>query len=165
MELVQQGDGEAYRELLGGLEPQVRRFLRRRFPPIHDVDDVCQDVMIALHTSRHTYEPGRSFDAWFFAIATHTAIDHVRRTKRRSARETVALEELAEQGERGQEALGHGLREALEALPASQREALRLVRLDGLSMKDAASRAGTTEGAMKVRAHRAFKALRSLLSR
>ncbi len=165
MELVQQGDAEAYRELLDGLEPQLRRFLRRRFAPIRDVDDVCQEVLIALHSSRHTYEAGRPFDAWFFGIASHTAIDHVRRTKRRAGRESVALEEVAERGAHGQEGLGHGLREALEQLPPSQREALRLVQLEGLSMKDAASRAGTSEGAMKVRAHRAFKALKSLLSR
>jgi RNA polymerase sigma-70 factor (ECF subfamily) len=53
--------------------------------------------------------------------------------------------------------------EALEDLPTGQREAVVLTKLDGKSVAEAAEIAGTTVGAMKVRAHRGYEALRKLL--
>jgi RNA polymerase sigma-70 factor (ECF subfamily) len=55
------------------------------------------------------------------------------------------------------------LDEALAKLPASQREAFEMLKLEGLTVEAAAERAGTTPGALKVRAHRAYKALRAML--
>ena len=56
------------------------------------------------------------------------------------------------------------LRSALVSLPESQREAVELIHLQQLSVAEAADRAGFTPGALKVRAHRGYKALRSLLA-
>src|SRR4030095_8932951 len=53
--------------------------------------------------------------------------------------------------------------DALAELPAQQREAVVLTKLDGKSVAEAAEIAGTTVGAMKVRAHRGYEALRKLL--
>ena len=75
-------------------------------------------------------------------------LDHARR--RRHAR-----------GPRG--AHGIHLDEPLAQLPVQQREAVVLTKLDGKSVAEAAEIAGTTVGAMKVRAHRGYEALRKLL--
>ena len=53
---------------------------------------------------------------------------------------------------------------ALEALPESQREAVRLVQIEGLSVAEAALRAGVSAGALKVRAHRGYRALAKALA-
>jgi RNA polymerase sigma-70 factor (ECF subfamily) len=55
------------------------------------------------------------------------------------------------------------LADALNSLPRPQREAFSMLKLEGLSVGAAAARAGVTPGALKVRAHRAYKALKALL--
>ena len=57
--------------------------------------------------------------------------------------------------------LGLQLDTALRALPNRQREALQLLKFQGLSVAEAAARAGTTPGALKVRAHRAYVAIKA----
>ncbi len=162
MERVQRGDPDAYRLLLEDVAPVLRQFLARRVRDGCDLDDVCQDALLALHRARNTYEPGRHFDAWFFAIATHVSTTHFRRSMARARRE------VPEQASVGgvtapDDGLAWRLRRALDALPASQRTALQLLRVRGLSLEEAAAEAGTSIGAMKVRAHRALKALRRFL--
>jgi len=58
---------------------------------------------------------------------------------------------------------GYALADALRSLPRPQREAYSMLKLDGLSVGAAATRAGVTPGALKVRAHRAYKVLKLLL--
>ncbi len=162
MERVQRGDGDAYLVLLDDLAPVLRRFLARRVRDGSDLDDVYQDTLLALHRARNTYEPGRPFDAWFFAIAKHVSTTHFRRSTVRARRESLE-DAPVRGGAAADEGLEWRLRRALDALPVSQRTALHLLRLRGLSLEEAAVEAGTTVGAMKVRVHRAFKALRRLL--
>ncbi len=61
--------------------------------------------------------------------------------------------------------ISRGLVRALDRLPESQREAVTLLKLEGLSVKEAALRAGVSPGALKLRAHRGYNALRDLLGR
>jgi RNA polymerase sigma-70 factor (ECF subfamily) len=161
MERAQQGDAEAYRALLDEIAPVLRSFLARRVRDHASLPDVHQDALVALHRARNTYEPGRSFDAWFFAIARHVSVSHFRRSAARARREVVG--EAPESVVAGAEGLEWRLRRALDALPAAQKEALHLLRIRGLSPDEAAEAAGTTPGAIKVRAHRAFRTLRRLL--
>ena len=55
------------------------------------------------------------------------------------------------------------MREALASLPSQQREAVELIQLQGLSVAEAALRAKASPGALKVRAHRGYRALRAIL--
>lgn len=163
MERVQQGDREAYRALLDDVRPALRSFLARRTRNTADLDDVYQDVLLALHRARSTYEPGRFFDAWFFGIAKYVTVTHFRRSVARASREI--LEEAPTGGVTGaDDGLELRLRRAIDELPPSQREAIGLLRIRGLSPDEAAKAASTTAGAIKVRAHRAFKTLRRLLA-
>lgn len=159
---VQRGDRAAYRALLDDIAPALQQFVRRRVRDSEEAKDVYQDILMALHRARRTYEPGRPFDPWLFAIARRVV---GRRRGERIAREArelhpAVLPEVPIDGD-GQVKLE--LERALGRLPAGQREAFMLLKLDGLSIERAAPLAGTTAGALKVRAHRAYRALRRLL--
>lgn len=162
MALAQGGDRDAYRLLLEDVVPTLAAFLRRRVADRSEVDDVVQDVLIAMHRARHTYDPARPLEPWLFAIARNVAIDHARRSLARAGRE-VLVDELPEQAGSIDGPPGPRLEDALARLPPSQREAFEMLKLEGLSVDAAARRAGTTPGALKVRAHRAYKALRRLI--
>jgi RNA polymerase sigma-70 factor (ECF subfamily) len=159
---VQRGDREAYRALLDDIRPAVQQFVRRRVPDVEEAKDVYQDVLMALHRARRTYEPGRPFEPWLFAIARRVV---ARRRGERVAREAheVHMPLLPDVPVAADGHLKLQLEEALGRLSAEQRQALVLLKLDGLSIARAAPLVGTTVGALKVRAHRAYRALRRLL--
>jgi RNA polymerase sigma-70 factor (ECF subfamily) len=157
---AQAGDGEAYRALLDDVGPTILAFLGRRIRDRDDLADAYQDTFLALHRARHTYQPLRPLEPWLFAIARNVAADYGRRRRRRGVHEvlTEALPEPAVEPERD---LGAQLDTALRTLPNRQREALQLLKFQGLSVAEAAARVGTTPGALKVRAHRAYVALKA----
>jgi RNA polymerase sigma-70 factor (ECF subfamily) len=164
MQLLQQGDRDACRELLDDIGPAVMEFLRKRIANRDEVEDVYQEVFLGLYEARHSYEPGRPLEPWLFAIARNIAADYTRRHWSRARWEELTAEpvEMADPTPPG---TTPNLGQALAALPQTQREAFKLLKLDGLSLDSAASRAGVSIAAMKVRAHRAYKALRELIGR
>lgn len=164
MRRAQAGDAEAYRTLLDDLGPAVLSFLGRRVRDRDDLADAYQDTFLALHRARHTYQPSRPLEPWLFAIARNVAADYGRRRRRRLMHEmlTDALPDSPVEPERD---VGAQLDTALGRLPNRQREALQLLKFQGLTVAEAAARAGTTPGALKVRAHRAYVALKAAFRR
>ena len=161
MQRAQSGDAEAYRALLEELTELLKAFLRRWASEPHEIDDLCQETLMTVHRARHTYDPARPLEPWLFAIARSVAVDHWRRHGRRRANE-VAIDSVPEAAS---DLAGAERRfaEAMSQLPAAQREAFELLQIEGLSSVEGARRAGTTPGALKVRAHRAYAMLRALL--
>lgn len=167
MTAAQSGDSAAYEKLLLELMPHVRRFVRRRLFDASAVEDVVQNVFISLHRARHTWRSERRFEPWLHAVARNAVTDHLRRRGRRAGRE-VSLEadgvpEPALEPTTPDDGLSQDLIRALEALPSAQRQAVSLLQLEGLSVAEAATRAGVTRSALKVRAHRGYRALRRKL--
>lgn len=167
MAAAQDGDRACYERLLTEILPLLRGLVRRRVRDPAAVEDVVQNVLLSLHRARHTYRPERRFGPWLRAIARNAVIDWGRQHSRRSRREVVLPSEdgFPEIGELPQEAprLSPELEQALGELPPVQREAVQLLQLEGLSVAEAAVRAGITPGALKVRAHRGYRALRTRL--
>jgi RNA polymerase sigma-70 factor, ECF subfamily len=161
MERLQQGDAEACRLLLDDVGPAVTRFLRARVA-IDEVEDVYQETFMALFQARHTYERGRPLEPWLFAIARNVAADHSRRRWSRASWEELTAD-LPERAESESLAPAPDIERLLTRLPPAQREAFAMLKLDGMTLEDAAGRAGVSVGALKVRAHRAYKALRKLI--
>lgn len=159
---AQDGDVDAYGALLDDIGPLVLRYLTRRIRHGEDVRDAYQDVFAALHRSRHTYDGSRPFEPWLFAIVRHVAAHHARRTRRRAGVE-IPTGTLPDSAAAPEEDLRQRVEALVGRLPVTQREAFVMLQVDGISVVDAAARAGTTPGALKVRAHRAYKALRGLL--
>jgi len=162
MERMQQGDSEACRALLNDIGPSVMQFLRRRVADANELDDAYQEVLMALFEARHTYEPGRPLEPWLFAIARNIAADQTRRRWSRASWEEL-VDTLPERAEYDPPSSPTDLGEALAKLPRAQREAFAMLKLEGLSLEGAAERAGVSVGALKVRAHRAYKTLRKLI--
>jgi RNA polymerase sigma-70 factor (ECF subfamily) len=163
MRRVQEGDQDACRVLLDDIGPSVTRFLRTRIADPNELEDVYQEVFMALFESRHTYEPERPFEPWLFAIARNVAADHARRHLARAKWEALTAEP-PEGLHRDPPSAPPDLANALEQLPPAQREAFSLLKLDGVSLEVAAARTGISVGALKVRAHRAYRALKKILS-
>jgi len=162
MALVQGGDQAAYGALLDDVMPLLRAFLRRRVTNVNEIDDILQDVLLSVHRARHTYDPGRPLEPWLFAIARNVTIDHARRAISRSAWEIV-VDDLPDAPADAAGDATPRLEEVLAKLPPAQRRAFEMLKIEGLSVEIAAARAGTSPGALKVRAHRAYKAVRALL--
>jgi RNA polymerase sigma-70 factor (ECF subfamily) len=93
---VQSGDQDAYRVLLDDVAQVLRGFLRRRVADSNEVDDVLQDVLMAMHRARHTFDPMRPVEPWLFAIARTVTIDHARRRASRGRWELL-VDELPDQ--------------------------------------------------------------------
>lgn len=164
MAAAQAGDSVAYRALLEDVHPLLRAVLRRWFRDPEDLRDAVQETLMTLHRARHTYDPSRPFERWLAALARYTAADLLRRQMRRAARE-VAFDVVREPPVASEAGETADLARALARLPPAQREAFAMLKLEGLSLAQAAARAGTSVGALKVRAHRAYKAIKAVLGR
>src|SRR5713101_9682248 len=99
MERMQQGDADACQELLDSIGPSLRAFLRRRIADPHEVEDVYQEVFMAIFEARRTYEPGRPFEPWLFAIARNITVDYTRRRWSRARWEELVAEPPERPGE------------------------------------------------------------------
>lgn len=167
---AQQGDRIAYQALLQAVAPYLRSIARRMLGQDQDAEDVVQEILIIVHDIRHTYEPGRPFKPWLSTIATRRCIDVLRRRTRRMQHEIAGddgeasgatIETPEERVSRLQSDLA--LREAVDSLPGRQREAIRLLRLQELTLNEAAARSEQSIGSLKVACHRAIKGLRRAL--
>ena len=163
MEQLQQGDAGACQELLDSIGPSLVSFLRKRIADPYELEDVYQEVFMAIFEARHTYEPGRPFEPWLFAIARNIAVDYSRRRWTRAHWEELVAEP-PEQPISASIAAAPELSAVLAELPPDQREAFSMLKLDGLSVEAAAAQAGVSAGALKVRAHRAYKSLKRLIA-
>jgi RNA polymerase sigma-70 factor (ECF subfamily) len=167
MAAAQSGNADAYRKLLTTVQPRIRAIVRARVQDEAAAQDVVQNALLSIHRGRATYRPERPFGPWMRAIVRNSIIDHFRERKRRGERETLLpVEEWADEsagGEADRVVLAPELQDALAALPEKQREAVTLIQIEGLSVAEAALRAGVTPGALKVRAHRGYRAMRDAL--
>jgi len=171
------GDAGAFRELYTLVAPRLLGYLLKMARERALADDLLQQTFLKVHRARAAYVHGADPLPWIYSIAHRTFIDETRRHKRAVVRvgeveqlpEVVAgiTGESADQRDevRGDPELVAAALEALAGLPAQQREAVVLTKLDGKTVAEAAEIAGTTVGAMKVRAHRGYEALRKTLGK
>ena len=87
MRLAQGGDQIAYVSLLVLLTSITRQFARTRLGAVPWIDDVVQETLLAVHRARQTYDAGRPFAPWFYAVASSRLIDVLRRERRVTSRE------------------------------------------------------------------------------
>ncbi|MEX1108774.1 MAG: sigma-70 family RNA polymerase sigma factor, partial [Dongiaceae bacterium] len=145
-----------------------RSIASRRHRDPSDIEDAVQDILLTVHAIRHTYDPARPFGPWLVAIAQRRLVDRLRRQGRRRARETM-LEERHETFSAPEANLyadnleRHALQMAVAGLPPRQREAITLLKLQEMSLKEAAEASGMSIAALKVSVHRGIKTLRKLL--
>lgn len=169
MERYAQGDESAFASVYDSLAPRVHAYLIRQTRDAAMADDLLQQTLLQIHRKRGTYVAGLPVLPWAFAIARRLYIDECRRRK------TDALWSARDLGEddRRSPALpddevatrqaARVLEAELARMPGNQRVAFELLRVDGLSQQEAAQALGTTVSAVKLRAFRAYSALRAAL--
>ena len=168
MAAAQDGDRAAYERLLREAVPFIRAVVSRQHRGDR-IEDVVQDVLLTVHRVRHTYDPARPFDAWLATIARRRSIDALRRrgriadveTKDDIAYETFADPAANKDSERPVQTTELGA--AIAALPDGQREAIELLKVRELSLREASRLSGKSIAALKVNVHRAIKTLRGRL--
>lgn len=171
MRAAQGGDATAYVELLRTVTPRIRQIVqhRRGFAGSDEVEDLVQEVLLSLHQVRASYDPARPFTPWLLAIVRNRLADGARRYSRTTAREVtideedVTFYETATKFDIAELQDVDTLHEAVRALPEGQRRAIELLKLKGLSLKEAAAITGSSESALKVATHRAMATLRRTL--
>jgi RNA polymerase sigma-70 factor (ECF subfamily) len=156
------GQGAAYQLFLTELAAHLRAFLRKRLARLPDeVEDLVQESLLAVHNQRHTYDPGQPVSAWVQAIAKYKLVDLWRR---RAAQDLLA-EPLDEENDIFSSAdadaaeARRDLNKLLAELPERHRLPIVCIKLEGLSVKEAAQMTGMSESAIKVGVHRGLKAL------
>ncbi|MGI9025576.1 MAG: sigma-70 family RNA polymerase sigma factor [Burkholderiaceae bacterium] len=170
MTRAQDGERETYRLLLEDITPYLRSLAARFHRDQRDIEDSVQDVLLTVHAIRHTYDPGRPFGPWLVAIANRRMIDRLRIQGRSSSRESEFTEEhetFAAPEANFHEAASdaRALHRAVERLPVAQREAIELLKLREMSLKEASSESGMSIPGLKVATHRALKNLRKILDK
>lgn len=160
------GDGAAYHAFLKDLSAHLRAYFRRRLTGLpDDVEDLVQEVLLAVHNQRHTYEAEQLLTPWVYAIARYKFVDLLRRRADREALHEPLDDELAVFASSDTEAAAarRDVTKLLEQLPEGQRLPIRLTKLDGLTVVEAANASGMSESAIKVGVHRGLKALAKLM--
>ncbi len=176
MARYQDGDASAFRELYALIAPRLLGYLLRMARSRAVAEDLLQQTFLKVHRARTAYIRGTDPLPWIYSIAHRTFLDEARRTKRAIVKvgsedgvPEVAAGITGESADRIDDGvdpeLAKAALDALAELPEAQREAVVLTKLDGKTVAEAAAIAGTTVGAMKVRAHRGYEALRRLLGR
>lgn len=156
------GDTAAYRLFLSELTGHLRAFLRRRLARLpEEVEDLVQELLVAIHNQRHTYRPEQPLTAWIYAIARYKVIDLLRRRSRTDllhdpldADADLFVDAHSEAAE-----ARYDIAKLLRVLPDRQRLPILHVKIEGATVADAAKRTGMSESAVKVGIHRGLKAL------
>lgn len=164
---AQAGDEAAYNQALRLIADRLRAYFARRLSSLADeTEDLVQETLIAVHTKRGTHDPALPVANWVFAIAGYKLVDFWRRRGRREAlQQPIDLTDdvLLSAETTGDPAVGQDVRVLLETLPAPQRAAIVLTRIEGLSMAEASQRTGASVSALKVQVHRGLKKLAELV--
>ncbi len=160
------GDKPAYRRFLTTVTPYMRRFIRTRWPTLNDSEDRLQEILLAIHYQRHTYDVRLPLTAWLYGIAKYKLIDAHRRLNREQQRHQ-SLETLAEPLFAAEDhetlAAQRDVEVLLNQLPLSQRRVLMAVKLQGQTAIEAAQHLGISVAMVKVTVHRGLKNLTRLL--
>lgn len=175
------GDGDAFRALVVRYQ---RKVYALALGVVKDADlawDVAQETFVRVHAHLSEFEAKSSFSTWLFRIATHLAIDSVRRERRSRKDDLDEVNEahLAEGGEGilstalGNDPRANVLRrelaekiqEALATLPEKHRTILVLREVEGLSYEELAERLGIHKGTVMSRLFHARKKMQAALRR
>jgi RNA polymerase sigma-70 factor (ECF subfamily) len=166
-----QGDDAAFSELYELLAPRLYAFILRRTREKANAEDFLQQTFLQMHGARQHFSAGAAVMPWAFAIARRLLIDRFRRSKHEESMNVGAGQDPSQLPGRDvppdeMASLRH-LTEKVEVelagMPEPYRAAFELIQLDGLSVAEAAEVLGTTVTAVKMRAHRAYEALRKKL--
>ena len=162
------GDAAAHRALLENLSGRLRAYFKGQLSrtgrgPV-EAEDLVQEALMAIHTRRHTYDPAQLFTPWVYAIARYKFVDYLRREK--ASLHDLPIDdtrEITSSDTSGQVESSLDLERLMGGLAPKVRQAIQAVKLDGLSVSEAAAQTGMSESNVKVTIHRGLKAMARLI--
>jgi RNA polymerase sigma-70 factor, ECF subfamily len=168
MEAYLEGRIEGFDALYAVFAGRLRGYLLSQCRDATLADDLLQETFLQIHRSRRTYQPGRPVTPWLYAIARHVYLMKRRSAGRRTRFEESLAADARVGGEVSRDALdtiveGDELRQALNGVPADQREALLMHHVEGWSFVEIAARLGIRVNAAKTRAFRGMRKMREHL--
>lgn len=163
MTAAQNGDKAATNVLLSEVSVWLERYFSRRIPP-HSVDDLVQDVLMAVYTKRGTWDPSRPFLPWLAAIARYRWVDHLRKVYKHDSKELFE-DDAVHDSEEEVVMARISLDRMFGQLPDAQAEAIELVKIGGLSIREASDKTGQSESLVKVNIHRGLKKLAAMVEK
>ncbi len=168
-----EGDEAAFGELYDELAPKLFRYLQRQTRSLPRAEDLLQETFLNICSARASFFPGARVTPWAFTIARRLVIDASRKSGRNPLAMSDDLEDAPPESRRSQGPRADDLLQAREGaerveaelarMPDTQREAFTLVKVDGLSLAEAAEVLEISPNAVKLRAFRAYDALRAAL--
>ena len=159
-----EGDSGAHRELLAVLGRYLRGYFGRRLgTSAAELEALVQETLLAVHLKRDSYDRSLPFTPWAYALARYKLIDHFRRRKRSIQIPLEEAEALFATDNPEEGALCNDLDRLLQRLPDRQRTLVEDVKLQGLSVEEAAHKRGVTAVSARVMLHRTLKWLNQAL--
>ncbi len=174
MERYSNGDNAAFAELYDEIAPRLLGYLRKATRDSAAAEDLMQQTFLQMHRARGTFIPGAPVMPWALAVAKRLMIDNARRRNvelgfmvdtsvdddriAAGPADSASADDLLDAHR-----VEHRVQQRLDAMPETHRTAYRLVKEEGMSLKRAAELLGTTIPAVKLRTHRAYRALRAVL--
>ena len=162
MVMAQGGDRIAYTTLLNECGRWLKRFFYHRIGP-QQIDDLVQDTLLSVHRKLSSYDPSRPFLPWLAAIARYRWVDHLRKVYR--ADETGLDDHIEGFNEEPAIAARISLERMLAYLTPAQERAIELVKIEGMSIAEAAQVTGQSESLVKVNIHRGLKRLAATIEK
>ncbi|QUL37768.1 sigma-70 family RNA polymerase sigma factor [Erythrobacter sp. JK5] len=163
MVAAQGGDKAAANVLLTEVGVWLERYFSRRVPH-HQIDDLVQEVLTAFYTKRATWDPARPFLPWLAAIARYRWVDHLRKVYKHDSKELME-DDAVEDSEEELVMARVSLDRLFGLIPEKQAEVIELVKIAGLSIREAAEKTGQSESLVKVNIHRGLKKLATLVEK
>ncbi len=157
-------DARAGSLLIERLSPDMFRYFLAHVRNHAHAEDLLQDFWLRIHNSRHTYRSPQPVLPWLYAIAHRVRIDDYRRNKNKLRDQSLDVSFLQVAAPEAVEPQAN-ISELLAELPDSQREAILLMKVNGLNLEEVARATGGTVGSVKQKVHRGYEKLRTLMGR
>jgi RNA polymerase sigma-70 factor, ECF subfamily len=163
------GNATSYRSLLDQLSRRLRAYYKGKLARVGrgatEAEDLVQEVLLAIHLKRHTYDTGQLFTPWVYTIARYKLIDYLRRTRTAASVPIDEGTELMAQDDNAGTESSHDIRKLLGRLPEKVRCSIQCVKLEGRSVAEASERCGISESGVKINIHRGLQALAKFIAR
>ena len=160
---VAEGDLDQLRHLFDRYHLRIYNFFQKMVRNQAVSEDLTQDVFAKVIRYRSSYKQG-NFAAWIFTIARNIFSSYYQKQKKE--RSHLINEEITDSGEvlvteGNEEELSH-LQRALLKLNPSERELIIMHRFQEIKYEQIAEIIGSSQGAVKVKVHRAIKKLKEI---
>ena len=162
------GSAVSYRTLLERLSSRLRAYYKGKLARVGrgatEAEDLVQEVLLAIHLKRHTYDTGEPFTPWVHTIARYKLIDYLRRTRSAASVPIDEGTQVMAQDDNAAAESSHDVRKLLRRLPEKVRCSIECVKLEGRTVAEAAVRCDISESGVKINIHRGLRALATFIA-